>query len=105
MTLQSLQAASMDPMMEDLTSLTADLCNKTDRQIVLLRWRRRLLVLEICNLLHAFFGNGYARLGDLHRRLRSVSEDRLTNLGASRDRRAGGGAGARYPAGQPLDCF
>ena len=49
-----LQAASMDSVMEALASLPADLRDQQDRQIVLLRGRRRLLLLENGELRLAF---------------------------------------------------
>ena len=49
-----LQAASMDSVMEALASLSAELRNKPNRHIVLLRGRRRLLLLENGSLRLAF---------------------------------------------------
>ena len=49
-----LQAASVDSVMMAMASLPAELLQKPERHVVMLRQRRRVLLLEDGTLLHAF---------------------------------------------------
>ena len=49
-----LQAASVDSVMMAMASLPAELLQKPERHVVMLRKRRRVLLLEDGTLLHAF---------------------------------------------------